>query len=195
MKNWTILSVALILLLHACQKEEISQPTPDCVPMENITSQDSSFYIYYSGSQEYGSATAIKINQPWEASAVAEIRNDLLFLTFSTFISENYPRHLVEKIYLDSFPLTEGCYEIRSSPNSLSSNIYAAYDADVLEDRYFTDDTQPNYLQIDSLDLEDRKVSGEFMVSYFRDTTKVGRVYNPEQVRFFNGSFECEIIE
>jgi len=76
---------------------------------------------------------------------------------------------------------------------------YYTSDGDVGEDVYdlYLEEPNGNYLEIDSINLVENYISGYFMASFqAREPLADDRKpWNPEYVRFFNGRFECEIIE
>lgn len=197
-KLLSIYYLVLILVSYSCEKNNPPiQPFNECVDVEKITSTDSSFYIYDSGLEETGYAKGIKLNKEWRASASTLLFNKLYLITFNTFISKNEPYYKTESIQFTFNVLNKGCYLATNNIVSSSSKVkskYLALDDDVVEDVYdVLEEEANNFIQIDTLDLNTKRISGKFMVSFVRDSTRVGRKYNPDYVRFFNGEFHSSI--
>jgi len=77
MKKIALLSI-LYMIFIACEQESIStRILSSCVnTQERIMSRDTGFYVFHKGLQETGFAKATKINQPWEATAFATLREN-----------------------------------------------------------------------------------------------------------------------
>ncbi len=201
-----ILFCAIFLALFACNKDEAvvvadddMPPAPkECVMEEMpVTTQDS-FEIFGAGEMEDGFAVAIKLNREFEASAFAKItEEEQLFVAFTTFEETNDVSK--EIFYFAEVPLAEGCYKVMAEIDSTDHLIkarasYDRVDDDVIWGGYEVLEEESNFLQIDSLDLVNKFVSGEFMASFVLDMG-FPSYETPAYIRFLNGRFECAIIE
>ncbi|MEO6189141.1 MAG: hypothetical protein ABIO44_01050, partial [Saprospiraceae bacterium] len=114
--------LVLSALILSCHKDNPNPTQSECVVNESISSTDTSFYIYESGKEEYGYATAIKLNKSWRASARAHYDQGQLKIIFETFLISTKDPDLERKS--EYFPLViieqrEGCYEVAN--NALNS--------------------------------------------------------------------------
>ncbi len=207
MKNLILYCTAFLLFL-ACNKDEAvvvadddMPPAPkECVVEEMPIATQDSFLIYWEGLMEHGFAEAIKINKDFKASAHAKIdEEDSLIIVFFTF-EENNENICRELFYMSEIPLMESCYKLHNLviPDTLVSEQvktrYRRLDADVTVGLYMLQKEESNFLQIDSLDLVNKFVSGEFMASFVLDMG-FPSYETPAYIRFLNGRFECAIIE
>lgn len=213
MKYISIYSITIIgLLLGSCKTEEPIKPIdntpPPCVIEEKITSTETDFFVYWKGSQENGKVKAIKFNEDWEASPVIRINRNggVRTISFFTFADANdFSEFETEalRFFLDETPFEKGCYElvnnyVPSESLKAKSRFTVLSDLDAPIDKYRIDENSSagNYLEIDSLSLENNYISGSFMASFLLDTIGGNyKDYNPINMRIFNGEFEAEIIE
>ena len=182
-------------------------PSPSCVVEEMTESNETNFYVFEPGDQEYGYAAAIKLNKEWNASAKAFFStSDTIFITFSTYHTNNQNFTSVrEKITFKEIPLTKNCYALITENSIIDvafpiECIYRSFEGDVINDKYYVDEnTENNYLEIDSVNIENNYLSGKFSISFLKDTTfnlpEHQNEWNPNMVRFFNGKFEAKIKE
>lgn len=193
-KLLTISFTTFILLSNGCEKN--NSPEKECVIRESITSKDSTFYVYYSGREKNGYATAIKLNKEWRASVETVLYNNLYDIRFFTFISENEPDYKTESIRFVFKVLNKGCYKLSiiTDPLNEAESNYLTLDDDVQEDSYYVfEEEANNYIQIDTFDTNTKRLSGKFMVSFVKAVPGGGKKYNPDFVRFFNGEFHCNM--
>ncbi|MEO6189140.1 MAG: hypothetical protein ABIO44_01045 [Saprospiraceae bacterium] len=190
----------LASLIISCQEDNPNPSKSDCVVNENISSKDSSnIYIYNSGKEEYGYATAIKLNKPWRASSYAYVYNNTFYIVFSTFLPQIInPDYKYEKEFFEIkiTNITSPCLKLANVSDSLMCRIqYAAVDDDAAENYYLVPDSlDNNFIQLDTLNIETGRVAGKFMCSFVKDLKfSIGRLDNPYYVRFFNGEFHCKI--
>ncbi len=205
MKNICFISL-LFLCLSGCNKDEpivvtdddMPPKLPECVIEEMPIATQDSFEIFGPGDMEHGFAEAIKFNKEFMASAFARIvGEDEFTIVLQTYKEENDVRR--EDIYFIEIPQFEGCYKVIAGIDSTSQGNkiegrYDRVDDDVIWGGYEVLEEESNFLQIDSLDLVNKFVSGEFMVSFLLDFG-FPSYETPEYVRFLNGRFECAIIE
>lgn len=82
--------IALIGISIFCCSCHRDCPVPapnDCVPHEAITSLDTGFYVWSSGKEKNGFATAIKLNKEWRASAEGyNYSNELYSILLTTYL-------------------------------------------------------------------------------------------------------------
>ena len=192
--------LAFLALILSCHKDNPNPAQSECVVSENISSTDSSnIYIYDSGKEEYGFATAIKLNKSWRASASAIFYNSNIYIAFKTYLPQlDNPDYKYEKesfiIQLNSNTIT--CQKLGNGSDSLKCvTDYAAVDDDATENYYLVwDSLDNNFIQLDTLNIETGRVAGKFMCSFVKDLKfSIGRLDNPYYVRFFNGEFHCNI--
>lgn len=175
-------------------------PVPTiCVPHEAITSLDTGFYVWTSGKEKDGFATAIKLNKEWRASAQGYNYNNenysILLTTYLLIPNEPWQEYKKEEMTMNFSKLDSiFCLSAKSIPTQDHSWFsYNAVDYDAGEDRYTLDEsTDNNYLQIDTLNVETGRMAGKFMATFRRLTNN--RPWNLPTVRFFNGEFHCNIV-
>lgn len=193
---YSLTGIIAAIFLYACQKDVQINKQAGCVEVEQITSVDSSFYIYYSGTEENGFAMAIKLNKNWRASATTSFFNNFYTLRLTTVISKDELNYKTEAIEFTFNKPEIGCYRVTNrldSTGTVQSN-YQALDDDVIEDAYSVlEGNASNFLQIDTLDPVSRRLSGKFMVSYKKEDRGTTKKYNPDFVRFLNGEFHADI--
>ncbi|MEO6691388.1 MAG: hypothetical protein ABIO44_03515 [Saprospiraceae bacterium] len=188
----------LASLILSCHEDNPNPSHSECVVNESISSTDSSFYIYESGKEEYGYATAIKLNKPWRASATVYIYNGAIWIDLLTFYflkddpDYEYETEIVEFKFLNT---TGSCLRLINDSDSLNCRAgYDALDDDVVQNNYdVIDSLNNNFIQIDTLNFESGRVAGKFMCSFKKNQSRFGKPYNPEFIRFFNGEFHCKI--
>ena len=194
MKKLILYIFILPYIFIGCGKDNSADPIPTpCVPDENIISTDTMFDIYYKGLQEHGYATAIKLNKEWESSFKALKEDSILLFWFRTVISPDYLYYDIEGIHISGIKLENKCYNLNM--DSTISTIKLLKDYDVVLDVYSLYAQDPNFLEVDSINIETNFISGNFMFSFQRDTTRKKRPYHPDYVRFFNGRFAGTIVE
>ncbi|MFN8281329.1 MAG: hypothetical protein U0V49_13700 [Saprospiraceae bacterium] len=186
----------MLTICYSCHRDCPAPMPTDCVPHEVITSKDTGFYVWTSGKEKDGYATAIKLNQGWRASAEGYYFNENEYSIY--LVAYNLlDGFLIKKdvILINSSPFVKSnCIKLQSKIDSLGGRmIYSAVDDDVTEDRYELDEsTDNNYLQIDTLNVETGRMAGKFMATFRRLTNN--RPWNLPTVRFFNGEFHCNIV-
>lgn len=189
--------IGISIFCCSCHRDcPVPVPTT-CVPHEAITSLDTGFYVWTSGKEKDGFATAIKLNKEWRASAKATIRNNTIYITTSTYkIVPDNPNFEWQKEFIEFKFLNRkiNCLKLIDIDDSLNVRvIYKAIDYDITEDRFALDETMDNnYLQIDTLNIETGRMAGKFMATFRRLTNN--RPWNLPTVRFFNGEFHCNIV-
>lgn len=211
MKNkYVYITLLLLLPLLSCQKQDDEMVDDDngpiintCVSPEKATS-DEPVQIFHSGPMEHGFFKATKINQPFEASPTCRYQrnNNLLNLNMSTYYEETFPDYLwaLEDFIIENIPDSRGCYtDIISfqfaNPGQNKDKIEVVYmevDDDAIGEVYLLDTLAENVLEVDSITTD--FIRGRFKMSFIKpDTTQSEHL--PDRVRFFNGTFECAIIE
>jgi len=202
-----ILCILLLTILSSCEQESISTRTLSfCVnTQERIISRDTGFYVFQKGLQETGFAKAIKINQPWEATAFAALRENqnVIRIALNTYYTEEADPYDVSEMMGIAFfynNIEKGCFELKeelpTNSNSQSARIsYATNRGDIGLDTYRVDeDSNNNYLEIVNIDLENKKISGKLMATFLRRSPYTQFTFNRPVVRFLNGSFEADLV-
>lgn len=206
MKKVVLLSI-LYMIFIACEKESIStRILSSCVnTQERIMSRDTGFYVFQKGLQETGFAKAIKINKPWEASVFATLVEDqnLLHISFYTYYTEEaYPYNISEIIGISFLynDINDGCFKLEGSlPIDINAPIarisYATTRGDIGLDLYRVEEnTNNSYLEIEKINLEEKKISGRLMATFLRRSPSTQFTFNRPVVRFFNGYFEADLV-
>lgn len=204
MKYKAILLFSFLIL--GCDKNNMpNENIETCFEEEEITSSQDDFYVYWQGKQEFGYANAIKINEDWSASPFIRQQQDgnIYLIKFFTYISEDNPDYESELLFFESkLPLTKGCYDVvneisTEASTQIKSSFVVLDDADAPIDYYLVNESHPkNIFELDSVSLENKYISGKFMVSYNLDTTRgKNEDYNPNNLRLFNGRFEATLLE
>ncbi|NOT38399.1 MAG: hypothetical protein HOP11_13590 [Saprospiraceae bacterium] len=194
-----VLIISMCALLIQCRKENADSKQESCVTEEQITSDYDKFYIYYPGLQENGYARAIKINKEWNASAIAGIYNNKLQVSLTTYLVENN-NDLNYKAELFIFEINNAktkCYFV-GSENILDTVkvLCLAVNGDAIQNAYVPNQEIKNQFQIDAFDIVNKRVSGKFNLTMKKDRLyQGGPWYNPDELRFFNGEFHCNIVD
>ncbi|MFN8330354.1 MAG: hypothetical protein U0T81_03905 [Saprospiraceae bacterium] len=195
-KIYWIALLYMIIFWSSCHRDCPAPMPTDCVPHEVITFQDTGFYVWTSGKEKDGFATAIKLNKEWRASAGGYRFNDQIFvLYFETYNYKDDFEIKKETIYFRSsvFQQTK-CINLINDRDSTNCEVeYRVVEDDKLEDSYKVNESlNESFIEIDTLDLNIKRFSGRFKV-YFNKTSN-NRPWNLPTVRFFNGEFHCNIV-
>ncbi len=190
----------MLTICYSCHRDCPAPMPTDCVPQEVIKSKDTGFYVWTSGKEKDGFATAIKLNKEWRASAEARYDQGKLYLYFTTYsILSSVPEYEYKKdfifIILNSIIVNE-CNSIFLYPDTANSNgVYQSLEDDAIRDSYKVNLEMANSnVILDSFDLLGKRVAGKFRLSFDRDTRRIKKEGDPEFVRFFNGEFHCNIV-
>ncbi|NOT38400.1 MAG: hypothetical protein HOP11_13595 [Saprospiraceae bacterium] len=67
---------------------------------------------------------------------------------------------------------------------------------DATENVYIPTLESNNKIQLDTFDIVNKRVSGKFSLTMIKhENWKGGKWYNPEELRFFNGEFNCNFVD
>lgn len=150
------------------------------------------------GEQENGKGEAIVGRFHWTASALAVIEDNILGIALIRFHNEEYPAVRVERLSFNLHLPINRCVELATisafvdaeNPGWLK---YSLTDDDIPINRYSVDEERVSLIEVDKLDLENRKVSGKFSVHLVSDY-EVNDPIIPKAISFLNGSFSCDIL-
>ncbi|MBP6810757.1 MAG: hypothetical protein KA138_04530 [Saprospiraceae bacterium] len=199
MKNVPFVLLLTLLALVSCQKEPIPKDPSPPIP-------DPPIYvpIFEPGDTSKGAAYANKLTALWSAGTYCKrsiYDSTKLLLTLFTYTPVGSRR---ESLSLSLFSSQNpGVYKLLPSGNSLIPSIeevLTAYgtwssDGDVVEDGYRVDTTDvKNTLVITKIDLANKRVEGNFHVSYNIREPRINPA-NPKKVTFSEGRFWADIRE
>jgi hypothetical protein len=143
-----------------------------------------------------GRATAKKNNVDWKAEirATQAVKSEL-GMSLNLYVFNGYT--LIENLYVYKIPTSLGTYEITYTEaidenTSTGCELYTMIDGDVLDDIYYIDTTNYNFITIDEYDEKAAKIKGTFQVHTI--IVKDGRfTESPPEVRFTSGEYETEV--
>ena len=183
MKNIVPFLLLMIVSLN-CKKKEM----PEVLPETNV---------YFPGTMLYGSASAIKTDKEWLATAEAHRADDSLhlILKFATFSKEGFLR---ESINVFLIPKQKGSYIVENelSSTALASNYHIAIDGgDIPASSYSIDETAfDNELIITAIDTIANTMQGKFTLSFNKSPRNFLEIADHfEKVKFSNGTFDVQI--
>ena len=150
---------------------------------------------------EWSEVRTLKNGQIWKSNAFAQIdKKRSGVISIPANISNNFGE-LREVLMLGDIPFELGKYTLlKKILNSDILEIYASYttltaDGDVVEDRYDVLEEENNFIEIDTIDLTNMKMSGNFQVTFVRDPNDhVSNPSLPDTIRFNEGVFILKII-
>ena len=200
--------IILTVVFLACQSDDelviVDDDMPvvnkSCVINEEIKNSATQNEIFKLGSMENGFAEAIKIDSIFRASLESIILTDsTLSLYLLTYYNNVDPAALTEIISFEKMAIDTGCLEIVNStsftkPFSQTISSYRRTDFDITKARFVVNESASNFIEITKLDIVNKKISGELMVSYVKkDSLMNPNTYIPNRVRFYNGHFEGKL--
>lgn len=151
---------------------------------------------------EWSEVKALKNGQIWKSNAFAHIdkkKSGLIAIPAEVF---NNHSELREVLIFDYVPFETGKYTLlKRIKDSQNIDIYAGYttfssDGDVVEDRYDVLEEENNFIEIETIDRADMKMSGTFRCTFVRDPNDhVDNPSLPDTIRFDDGGFILKIIE
>lgn len=137
-------------------------------------------------------------NLIWFGNAKARFLIDpnRLELTFNTF-DINTGNYVIEALIIE-VPNKIGKYILLTKNQNVSSSetaysIYTRNDDDVLLAYWDVDDSQCNFINIESIDLNENIVIGTFNTSFILKSQSISLPYYSEQINFLNGNFKAKI--
>ena len=197
MKNTTRLLFALVTLIAACKKDELSVSNPVFPSEPNIN-----IPIFEPGDTSKGAAYANKLTASWKASVfckTAFLDSTKLAIQLFTYTSNGSRR---EQLVLGAVPKVAGVGKYKFAIDYYSpvpiNEVYPFYntwssDGDVTEDGYHVDSTDlKNQLIITKIDLANKRIEGAFHVSYNIRVPRINPA-NPQKVTFSAGRFWATI--
>ncbi|MCP4551977.1 MAG: hypothetical protein GY834_08075 [Bacteroidetes bacterium] len=147
---------------------------------------------------EWSKVTALKNKIAWESEAVAFIEisetKTLLSIPANVHNEDGFWR---EGLSFGNIDLLIGKHIILGS---LTDTLYARYttlmaDGDVVEDRFIVCEDVENFIDIQTLDTIEMKLSGNFKVTFIRDINDpITNPSLPDTIRFTEGSFSLKMI-
>lgn len=150
---------------------------------------------------EWSKLNALLNDKSWEASAIAveqTIKRDSVFIQATVFNTDGYLREIMTLSYL---PIKIGRYPVFSRFNAVSSNLKAKYatisdDGDVVEDRFNVFEADNNFVEILSVNQQNKEIQGSFQLTFIRDQSdKIENPSLPDTIRFINGTFRIRIVK
>jgi len=198
MKNLII--VLLLLLFFSCRNDDIqvvckSEIIDECVANEVITSNQTDFYLFNTGEQEFGISSGIKINEDWDASPFIWLDSFSFFFALKTYTLNDFNEYIqAETISILDIPSTNAkkCYALTSNMNNTNTDSlfirYVVQDDDTTLARYDIDTTAENKLEILEFNPDTQKFRGKLKASFITNAPIDPII--PEKVRFFNVEIE-----
>lgn len=151
---------------------------------------------------EWSEVKALKNGQIWKHKASAQIvkrKSGSIAITANVF---NDHDELREVLIFDYVPFEPGKYTLlKRIKDSQNVDIYAGYttftaDGDVVEDRYDVLEEENNFVEIETIDRANMKMSGTFRCTFVRDPNDhVSNPSLPDTIRFSEGDFTLKITE
>ena len=202
MLNKFILLILASILLTSCQKEYrnieaiVIEKEEECVPVSEITSDLDSFYVFYPGDQEYGSANGIKINQDFEASA--RLYNSTITNTISISINTLWEPDIMnfnaDQIYLSKITFDStiiACHNLTNNKSNLDSIKceYHVAHADIVLVDYQLDLDSINKLEIIEFDQDSLFIKAKMSAHFVTNEPDEPKI--PKRVSFLNLEIEA----
>ncbi len=178
MKAFKILFLIVILFQLGCEKDDIKKPVA-----------------------EWSKVTAQLNKKHWETQAVAnyEQPENLSQIDIHANIADEYDQWR-EALTFRNVNLQVGRQTLlQRISNSEIDTINSTYttimaDGDVVEDRFAVFEDAENYIEIESIDTVNKKITGIFKVTFVRDINdSVTNPNLPDTMRFTEGEFCLEI--
>lgn len=193
----------LSIFIFTCNKNDIQEECSTnlqegCVEVEDITSNQTGFYIFDKGPQEFGTCSGIKINEEWNASpkiTYIDTTTSIFFIGLTTYNNPSINGFIqAETFAIFNIPYleSEGCYKLTSDVNTISKDSisirYIVNDDDVVLANYEIDSTAENKFEILEFNQNTHKFKGKLKASFITDNPMPPLI--PEKVRFFNVEIE-----
>lgn len=134
----------------------------------------------------------------WTANCFAAIRDNKFGVGFVTY-EDTVDLYARERLTISNIPPQKGFYLMKPYP-PVEGSAFADYsrwhsDGDVLNALWEIDTDKNNYIEIDELNTETRRVSGKFDV-HFKMTVQGSWGYvHSERINFKSGNFKAKLPE
>lgn len=148
---------------------------------------------------DWSKVTASKNGLIWESRAVAFLdkNKEERFLSIPAHVNNEYG-FLREALFFGGVNCLTGKQIVF---NSKAESLYASYttlmaDGDVVEDRFVICEDRNNFIDIQTLDIVNMKLVGNFRLTFVRDVNDpITNPNLPDTIRFDDGEFCLKIID
>ena len=202
MLNKFILLILASILLTSCQKEYrnieaiVIEKEEECVPVSEITIVLDSFYVFYSGDQEFGFAKGIKINQDFKASASLRTSNlpNSFNVTIGTLWEPDIMNSNADQIFLSKIPFDTtiiACYNLTNNKSNLDSiqSRYQVSHGDIVLVDYQLDLDSINKLEIIEFDQDSLFIKAKMSAHFVTNEPDEPKI--PKRISFLNLEIEA----